>query len=329
MGQPSTFETLIQLANGYTLSRTLHVIANLGVADAIDDSPRTAAELAEKLGADAGALARILRLLSAHGVFEMQDGRFGHTAMSRLLRADHPRSLRPVVQMLGLPLWWKSYETLEHSVRTGRTAAEQVVPEGAFAYFRQHPEESKIFNAAMAARSHGLVAAAVGAYDFSHFGLIGDIGGGRGQLLRAVLDAAPNALGVLFDLPHVIREAEGQVPRRTTLQAGDFFKDPLPRCDAYLLMQVIHDWDDVKATTILSAVRRAAPPGAKMLVIETLVSDDPGPQLAKVLDVTMLALTGGRERTRREYETLFAAADFRLERVIQTASIDILESAAV
>jgi len=165
-----------------------------------------------------------------------------------------------------------------------------------------------------------VVPAVVEAYDFSSFATVADIGGGRGHLLQAILDRVPTASGVLFDLPHVITDASGVASEQLRLTAGDFFRDQLPVADAYILMEVIHDWADGEATKILSAVRRAAPRHARVLVIEALVSESPGPQFGKMLDIIMLAVTGGRERTRAEYEGLLASTGFRLERIIQTAS---------
>jgi hypothetical protein len=143
------------------------------------------------------------------------------------------------------------------SVRTGRMAAEGI--HRSFAYLAENPEAATIFNAAMAGKARGQVAGVLAAYDFAGFSTISDIGGGRGHLLRAILDAVPTARGVLFDQLHVIAEAEGLASARLTLQAGDFFTDALPVCDAYLLMEVIHDWEDAEALAILRAVRRAAP----------------------------------------------------------------------
>ena len=148
------------------------------------------------------------------------------------------------------------------------------------------------------------MASILGAYDFSGFHVIGDIGGGHGHLLRAVLERAPAAKGVLFDLPNVLREVADLASERLMLQPGDFFGDPLPACDAYLLMEVIHDWGDEEATAIFKAVRAAAPAHAKLLVIEQLVPDEPGPHWAKTLDVLMLAVTGGLQRTGRARERL-------------------------
>lgn len=319
--------TVLQMAGGHCLPRCLHVIADLGVADALDETPRTAAQLAASVGAQPDALGRVLRLLAAHGVFECRGDGFQHSPASRLLRTDHPQSLRPLARMFGLSINWASWEALKHTLQTGLPAADKVVPGGFWAYFAEHPEDNSIFNAAMAAKAHGQVAGVVAAYDFSGFHRIGDIGGGRGHLLRAVLDSAPGATGVLFDLPNVIREASGVVSSRLDLQAGDFFNDPLPSCDAYLVMEVIHDWGDAEAVAILGAIRRQAPPDAKLLLIEQIVPNEPGPHWTKTLDIHMLALLGGRQRTRQEYDALCGEAGFSFQRQIDTgAGISILEA---
>lgn len=319
---PTPADTLIQIATASFLSRCLHVVADLGVADVLDETPQTAAALAQATGAHPQALERTLRLLSAHGVFATCEGMVSHTATSRLLRADHPRSLRPFVRMWGLPFMQAGHQAFEHSLRTGRPAVERLMPAGVFNYLVEHPEEARVFGEAMTAKAQVQVASVLGAYDFSGFELIGDIGGGRGHLLRAVLGHAPAAKGVLFDLPHVIREVADLASERLALMPGDFFKDPLPVCDAYLIMEVIHDWADEQATAILKAVRAAAPAHAKLLLIETMVPDDPGPHWGKTLDIVMLAVPGGLQRTAEEYDTLLASAGFRLERVIDTGAAE-------
>lgn len=320
--------TLLQVAGGYCLPRCLHVVADLGVADALDETPREAADLAASVGAHPDALGRVLRLLAAHGVFEARGAAFGHSPASRLLRSDHPQSMRALARMFGLPINWAVAGMMDHSVRTGLPAAEQVFPGGFWAYFAAHPDESAIFNAAMVGKAHGQVGAVVAAYDFSRFRVIGDIGGGRGHLLRAVLEAAPTATGVLFDLPPVIADAAAAATQRLTLQAGDFFADALPVCDAYLVMEVIHDWGDDESVAILRAIRRVAPSHAKVLVIEQLIPPDPGPHWSKMLDIHMLMLLGGRQRTRQQYQALLANAGLSFEREIDTgADISILEAA--
>ena len=322
------FETLRQIAGGYCLSRSLHVVAQLAVADHLDETPRTAAELAPLVGADPEALHRVLRLLSAHGVFEACDGKYRHSPASRMLRTDHPQSMRDYVRMFGLSPFWATFGEMEQSVRSGLPAGEKVISGGLWAYFAEHPEESAIFNATMETKAQVQIAAVLAAYDFSGFKTIGDIGGGRGHLLRAVLERVPTAKGVLFDLPHVVADEAGAASPRITRQAGDFFKDKLPVCDAYLLMEVIHDWSDAESVSILEAIRRAAPSQAKLLVIEEMIPDGPGPAWSKTLDIHMLALIGGKQRTRREYEVLFDTAGFSFRREIDTgAGISILEAA--
>ena len=327
--EANPFATLTQIAGGYCVPRSLHVVGNLGVADALDETPRTASELAAAVGVCPDSLGRVLRLHAAHGVFEIQGDAVRHSPASRLLRSDHPQSMHAFAQMFGLPVFWATFEAMEHSVRTGKPATAEVFPEGFWAYLAEHPEAGRVFNAAMRAKAHGAVAGILAAYDFSGFGSIGDIGGGNGHLLRAILDAVPSARGVLFELPHVIEEAAGIASERLTLQAGDFFRDALPRCDAYLLMEIIHDWGDDESIAILRAVRQAAAPGATVLVIESIVPDDPGPDWSKMLDIHMLTLLGGRQRTQQEYEALLARSGFRFRREIDTgAAVSILEAEA-
>jgi hypothetical protein len=327
MNELNPFETLRQMAAGYCLSRGLHVVASLGVADQLDETPRTAAEMAVSVGAHPEALDRVLRLLSAHGVFESCEGKYRHSPASRMLRADNPMSMRDFVRMFGLPPFWATFGEMEQSVRTGVPAGEKVTTGGLWAYLAQHSEANAVFNATMVTKAHTQIAGVLGAYDFSGFEVIGDIGGGRGHLLSEVLERVPTARGVLFDLPHVLADEAGAKSPRLSRLAGDFFKDKLPVCDAYLVMEVIHDWDDAKSVSILKAIRRAAPSHAKLLVIEEMVPGGPGPAWSKMLDIHMLTLIGGKQRKQGEYEALFNAAGFSFKREIDTgAGISILEA---
>jgi hypothetical protein len=319
-------QSLLNIAGGYVVSRCLHVVAELGVADALDESPRSAVELADAVGASPTALHRVIRLLSAHGIFTLQHETIAHTPASRLLRTDHPHSMRAFVRMMGLPGVWSTYGHLLHSLRTGLPAGGEVSP-GGIRFSTQDPSAAAIFNAAMTAKAYQHIAGILSAYDFRGFGVIGDIGGGRGHLVRAILDAVPTARGVLFDLPSVIEEPGRPGGDRLAFQSGDFFKDVLPACDAYMLMEVVHDWGDDEALAILRSVRRVAPPHATLLVLEQMVADGPRPDWAKTIDIHMLALNGGRQRTRLEYTAMLDQAGFRLEREIDTgAGIAILEA---
>jgi hypothetical protein len=326
----SPVQILLDLAGAYALPRCLHVVADLGVADALNETPRTAADLARAVNADADALGRVLRLLAAHRVFAVAGDVFTHTPASQLLRTDHPHSMRAFVRMFGLRPFWDTQGVLLNSVRTGRVAAPDVLPNGFYGYLAADPEASTVFNAAMAAKARGQVAGVLAAYDFSDFATIGDIGGGRGYLLQAILEAVPRARGVLFDLPRVIEETRSLVSHeRLRPQAGDFFKDALPPCDSYVLMEVIHAFGDADADRILRAIRQAAPPNAKLLVIEQMIPDNSEPHWAKTLDIHMLALLGGRQRSRQQYAALLDRAGFSFQREIDTrAGVAILESAA-
>ena len=275
------------LINTHALARCMHVIAEFGVADALENRASSAAELAAATGLNADALGRMLRLVAAHGVFAAKPEGYVHTPASRLLRSDHPQSLRSFARMMGMPVIWRGFTDLAHAAKTGKPATDMA---GVVAYFSEHPAEASLFNQAMVGKSAGVIPTVVEAYDFSSFGTVADIGGGRGHLLQAILDRVPTASGVLFDLPHVIADASGAASERLRLTAGDFFRDQLPVADAYVLMEVIHDWADGEATQILSAVRRAAPRHARVLVVEALVSESPGPQFGRMLDIIMLAM---------------------------------------
>jgi hypothetical protein len=318
-------EVILDLSMKHTVPRCLHMIAEIGVADALDENPQTAAELAAATDANPMALARMLRLLVSYGVFELREDRFAHTPASRLLRSDHPQSMRSYVRMIGLPIYWQSLEKMMHTVKTGTSTTEQITPGGSWAYLVQNPEASRLFDEAMTGKAHGQVAGILANYDFKRFKTIADIGGGRGHLLQAVLRAAPDATGVLFDQPHVVKDITGN--SRLRLQGGDFFRDGLPAADAYLIMQVIHDWSDEEARRILSAIRRSAPPHAKLLLIEAIVPEHADPSWIRFLDIFMMVILTGRERTRSEFEKLLGTSGFRLDRVIDVGlGTSILES---
>lgn len=317
-------DVIKNLAIAHVLSRCLHVVADFGVADALGDRPVPAADLAQRVGLDPDALARILRLLAAHGVFAPGPLGYSHTPASRLLKTDDPRSLRPLVRMRALPAIWHGFTELAQAARTGRPATDWPA---LVAYFASHPEEAAVFNEAMVAKSRAVIPAVLDAFAFDGYKVVADMGGGRGHLLQAILARVPAAQGVLFDLPHVIADAEPAASARLRLVAGDFFVDPMPTADLYILMDLLHDWRDEDAARILAALRRAAPRNAHMLIIETLVAETPGPHFSKTLDILMLALTGGRERTPAEHGRLLENAGFRLERVLPTeAQYSIVEA---
>jgi hypothetical protein len=326
----SAFESLRVLTAMNYVARCVHIAADIRLADALGDEPQSVASLAKTTGSHADALERMVRLLSAHGVFNLEDGLVSHTQMSRLMRVDHPNSLRDFVRMIGLTVNWRAAERLDHSVRTGEAAMLQHVPRGVWSHYAEHPEDARVFDAAMASRARLMVRAVRAAYDFSRCRVVADIGGGLGHLLDALLEGTPEIRGILFDLPHVVAAARASSSNsRVSFHAGDFFTDALPEADCYILMEVLHDWPDERADRILAAVAHAAPSGAHLLIMEILPSGESGPAWAKTLDIVMLAHFGGKQRTRAEYQAMLGRHGFDLLREIETpAGISIFESVA-
>lgn len=321
----------MDLSMGFTLPRALHVIAQLGIADVLAETPKSAEELAAATGTHAGSLNRSLRLLSAHGVFEKRGETYGHSPASRLLRSDHPQSMRSWVAMQGLPALWRIWEHMDHSIKTGRSASECSLPHGGFwGYMTGNPEAGRLFNDAMTSKSAAQTAGILAAYDFSGFRFLADIGGGNGYLLRAILDATPGLEGVLFDLPSVIEQNSAAPSSRLKLHSGNFFEDNLPVCDAYFLMQILHDWSDEESARILTSIRRAAPPNAKLLLAEWLIPEDGKPDWTLLIDMIMMAELTGKERTVAEFREILARTGFHLDRVIDAGfNTFILESTVI
>jgi len=324
----AAMQRVSQAMGSVVLVGCLLAVVNLSVADALGETPETAQSLAKKLGANADVLGRVLRLLAQNGIFEEANGAFRHTSVSRMLRADHPASLRGTIRLCqtALPLM----AALDHSVRTGQAAADKIMPGGFWKYLADHPEDGATFDEAMRSKANLQIAGLMRTYDFSKFSSLADVGGGRGQFLRAILNAYPQIKGVLFDLPQVIDKVTDRSVPRLSFSAGDFFKDDLPACDGYLLTNILHDWPDGPAVSILKNVRRAAPAGSRLLVAELLVPEGHDPRSTVAGDITMLLYSAGRERKRSEYEVLFNASGWRLQRVYGAPGfLVVLECAAV
>lgn len=320
MTTPTPPEILLDLSYAYAAARALHVVAEVGVADVLGDEPRTADALARDTGQDPDALGRLLRVLEERSVFRRDDrGRWMHTDASRLLRSDDPSSLRGFARMTGTPFSWESFTHLAHSAHTGEPGVIRLHPGGPFAYLEAHPDQARVFQDAMTAKAHGDIAAALSVHDFSRYRRVCDVGGGQGHLLRAILAAHPDVTGVNFELPAVARHLPSE--DRLEVVSGDFFTDPLPAADAYLLMNIIHDWDDKAAIAILEAVAAAGRGSqATVLLLEALLPEGPEPHWSKTLDIVMLALTGGRERTLAEYRSLLDAAGLDLVAMTPTTT---------
>jgi hypothetical protein len=312
------------------LARCVSAIADLRIADVLGERAATAEELAAKVGVNAAILYRVLRLAAAHGVFVNDNGSFRHNERSRLLRADHPASMGAMMRVITDV--WPLLEALDHTLRTGRPAAEQAVGEDYWSYLAKHPDVARRFNEAMTSKAFGQIASLMPVYDFSGLHSIADVGGGRGHFIKAILAAYPQMTGVLFDLPQVIEALDEPTDSRLKLQTGDFFKDDIPPCDALLLMNVLHDWNDEECVAILRNLRRQARPGTKLLIAESPLPEVDKPGWELMADVYMMVYATGRERKPGEYEALFDASGWRLDRVVDTGAgmgMAILESTPV
>src|SRR5262245_8827001 len=317
---------MLQMITGFWVSRAIYVAAKLRLADLVKDSPKTADELARLTGTHSPSLYRALRALASVGVFtEDGQGRFAQTPLSETLRSDTPGSLRALaIVELGqehFPAWGN----LMHSVMTGEIAFDNLFKQSAWEYYAGNPEDASNFNESMRGLTEMVNMAVLDSYDFSGADNLVDVAGGTGGLISAILAAHPRMRGVLFDLPHVIAEAgplldAAGVRDRCEISTGDFFRSVPEGGDAYVMKWIIHDWDDEKSTAILKNINRAMNKKGKLLLIEMVVLEGNQPDLSKFLDLNMLVMTGGRERTEAEFKSLLAASGFELTRVIRTTS---------
>ena len=317
-------QAVLQVIAGFWLSRCVYIAAKLGLADLLQDGSKTPAELAVLTGTHAPALYRVLRALASNGwLQEDSDGRFGMTALTAGLQTGAPGSLRALATTELGEEHYPAWGNLLFSVRTGELAFDDVFGMPNWQYWAGHPEHADIFNRAMSEMTAIIEPAVLSICDFTGAKTIVDVGGGRGTLISSILRAYPDARGIVVDLPHVIEQgrqliATNGLQDRCELVGGDFFKQVPSGGDVYLLKWVIHDWDDAKATAILKNCHAAMPAHARLLLIEAPLPPANDPSLHKLMDVNMLVMTGGRERTEAEYRTLLDAAGFELTRVTVT-----------
>lgn len=321
---------LYQIAIGHYFSRALFVGAKLGIADLVAGGTRDANSLAAATHTHAPSLRRVLRLLASAGVLaEEADGSFALTQAGEWLRSDAPMSFRSAALLFSGPMEWEAWGDILHTVETGETALDHVLGMNTFDYLARHPEESKVFDDAMAAFTALTSIAVAAAYDFSPFTTVIDIGGGNGALLAGILGANPKLRGVVFDQPHVAENAERNIAAagigdRCRVEGGDFFRSVPAGADAYMLKHVIHDWNDDRALAILANCRRAMRPSAKLLIVEGVyperIDSSAASRGAAANDVNMLVCTGGRQRSEKEFRALFDAAGFTLTGIVPTAA---------
>jgi len=324
---------VIEMIWGFMASQALHVAAKLAVFDVLREGPKTSDEIAVASASQERPLRRLLRFLTAVGILtEDALGRFSSTALGELLRSDHPQSVRPLAIMYGEPFWWRSWGDLYETVKSGRPAFDRVHGEAFFDYLDHCPVDAKIFNAGMTSSTGVDVRAILAAYDFSGFAKVVDVAGGHGGLLRAILESHPACSGVLADLPSVVAGAtelrDSAIAARCELVGGDFFKSVPAGGAAYILKRILHDWNDDEAVSILQNCRCAMAEGGRVLVIELVVKPSNQHDPAKWMDLNMLVMLTGRERTEAEFRELYANAGLQLTRVIPAGRLSIVEGVA-
>jgi hypothetical protein len=315
---------IFEMAAAVVASRAVWLAAECGVADHLDADPRSVDDLAAATGSHPDTLYRVLRLLASQGVFhEVEGRRFEHTDTSRTLRSDHPTRARAAVRMLGSPGMWRAYGALDVSLKTGGTGWQAAMGEEVFDWMAHEPEAAALFNDAMIGIHGGEPPAVAAAYPFA--GTVIDVGGGSGNMIVNVLRQHPAARGVTYDLPHVVAEAQRRfeaegLTDRARVEGGSFFDGVPAGGDLYILSHIIHDWDEDRCVRILSHCAKAKAPGGKVLLVEMVVTPPNVPHPGKMLDLVMLAVPGGRERTPEEYRALLAKAGLTLTRIVPTAS---------
>ena len=309
---------------GPWVAQALGAVARLGVADQLADGPKTADEVAAAVGANSDSLGRTLRALSTVGIFAPVDGgKWGLTPVGETLKTNAPSSMRYMAIAETDHAHWATWERFTESVRTGEAQAIPALGVEPLDYYAKHPDDGANFSRAMANISSMSIDPVLASYDVSGAAQIADIGGAYGALLAAVLRRQPSAKGILFDLPRVVEGAGpvlGDVADRVERIGGDFLKDALPSADLYLLKHVLHDWDDEKSIAILKSVRAAMKPSAKVAVIELVIPEPLQPGPSTMMDLNMMVMLNGRERTSAEYGALFEKAGLKPTRTVPTQS---------
>jgi hypothetical protein len=337
--QAQDVERVMQLAMGMGITAALQPIVRIGVPDVLANGPLAVSEIAAKTDSNPDALYRVMRLLASVGVFTESPGRvFALTPVSELVRSDVPGSMRNMVLWVSNRFHFRVWSEMAHSIKTGQPAVEKVCGQSCFDAIFADPEVAYDFNTAMSGFSRQIAPVLLDSYDFSAIGTLMDIAGGHGAILCEVLNKYPKMNGILFDLPNVIQEANCHIcslklEDRCQTLAGDFFKGIPAGADAYYMQHILHDWADEPALKILGHVHHALEgrKDGRLIVVESLLREDSAPSPAKWLDLEMLLMPGGRERTEKEWRDLFARANFEITRIVPFKGMDsgVIEARAV
>jgi hypothetical protein len=324
--------TVVDTMHSVFVARAMYVVAELGIADLLAGGPRSCADLASKLQVEAMPLHQVLRSVASRGLLRTEPGpesgpdqRYSLTEVGRTLQDGHPSGARALILTMQGATFWSALEALPERVATGRTGPEIAYGMPFFEHLRQAPRAAALFNRMMIATHLDEPRAVAEAYDFSWAKRVIDVGGGVGTVLLAVLGEHPHLSGIVFDVPSVVEHArahivENRLDDRCDAIAGSFLEIVPAGADAYLLSRILHDWDEDACLRILRTCAEAMTKRSRLLVVEKVVPDDDEPHLAKSLDLVMVTMTSGRERTMQEYRALLARAGLRVERTVDTHS---------
>ncbi len=329
---------LLQIFAAPWITQSVYVVCSLGIADILKDDEKDVEEISSLVSCNASSLYRILRCLASMGIFaETKPKTFKLTGTAQYLRADHPNSLRSLSMMLSDEWHWCSWGDVLHVVKTGEPAIKHLYGvDNTFNYLKHHPKSCKLFQDAMTNVSQSIHAEVVDVYDFSNFKKIVDVGGGFGALLSSILIRNPHMEGILFDLPHITKEAEKfitnqEFSNRCQTVAGNFFESIPITGDLYMMSHIIHDWDDEDCIQILKNIRKSISSEGRLIIIEAVIPSGNEPHFGKLLDLDMLIMyPKGRERTLEEFSHLFQVSGFKLNQIIPTNShVSIIEAVCI
>ncbi len=314
---------MMQMLVGFEVSQALYTVAELGVATVLLDGPRSVADLAVATESNEDALRRIIRFLATLGVFHVENDTVSATALGLTLAEGPADSMRDIARYL-MRTNYAPFGDLLYTARTGEIAATRHYGEPFLQWIAGHPDMVAIQNGAMANATNAMRAGMFDDYQLPPGEVVADIGGSDGTVLSQILMGNPQRRGIVFDLPSVVAAAHqtlatAGVADRVCVAEGDFFAS-VPAADVYVLSHILHDWDDSDCLRILGSIAKAAVPGARLVILESVVPDDNNPHFAKMTDIGMLTIVGGRERTAAEYKALLAAGGFTLDRILPSAT---------
>ena len=316
---------MMQMITGFWTSCCIYAAAKLNIGDLLAEKPKTAAQLASETQTHAPSLYRLLRALSSVGVFsENEKSEFELTPLGNTLRSDVPGSMKAMAIAL-LGTHYSAWGNLLHSIKTGEIAFDNLHNMPIYKYYETHPEDGVNFTKAMSGLTQAVIMNILSAYDFSSFKTIVDIGGGNGTLLNGILNKAPNSKGIVFDEEYIKNEAlqnieKNNLQQRCSFEAGSFFEKVPSGASAYLMKYILHGWVDENSKKILANVYKAMPQDSKLLIIESVISDRNIPQSGKFMDINMLVISGGVERTEKEWKNLIESAGLKISKIISTPS---------